>query len=188
MICESQVDHILTSCRSHRHHKYLFASKECRLRLSSRHYRRKSSTTNSQVCGSLVHRKTRLGIEAATSDKEASLRAVYRAMQKKPQKIEASSSNEKPDPYKALGLRKRERSSLDTVKSTYSCLALLSHPDGQTIKPPIQRKHAPKRMCEINVARDILFDAERRRAYDEVEAVYTFEFEEWGKDVMYATL
>ncbi|KAF2844952.1 hypothetical protein T440DRAFT_409113 [Plenodomus tracheiphilus IPT5] len=67
------------------------------------------------------------------------------------------------------------------IQSTYTRLAMLNHPDKQVGKPADQQKRAAKRMCEINQAKGILCEEERRRAYDEVGAVFQFEYEAWKK-------
>jgi hypothetical protein len=86
------------------------------------------------------------------------------------------------DPYEALGLQDRERTPEHAIRSTYSRLALIVHPDKQVGKTAAQRKHAAKRMSEINRAKGLLLDAERRKAYDEVGAVFDWQFEQWKKN------
>ncbi|KAF1847800.1 uncharacterized protein K460DRAFT_265849, partial [Cucurbitaria berberidis CBS 394.84] len=66
-------------------------------------------------------------------------------------------------------------------KSTYSRLALILHPDRQMAKTETQKRKAATRMCDINRAKEILLDVERRRAFDEAGAVYSHEFQEWKK-------
>ncbi|CAO2647135.1 Nn.00g080570.m01.CDS01 [Neocucurbitaria sp. VM-36] len=87
--------------------------------------------------------------------------------------------DKKIDPYEAMGLRDRYQTSMDVTRSTYNTLALIFHSDKRMNKTEQQIKHAAKRMYEINKAKDILLDVERRQAFDEEGAVYEYEFEEW---------
>ncbi|KAJ4377282.1 hypothetical protein N0V83_000106 [Neocucurbitaria cava] len=94
---------------------------------------------------------------------------------------DSDEDEKKFDPYEALGLHDRQRTSLDVIRSTYNNLVLIFHPDKQIGKTAQQIKHAAKRMYDINKAKDILLDEERRRAYDEAGAVFEYEFEEWKR-------
>ena len=98
---------------------------------------------------------------------------------------DSSSDEKKFDPYEAMGLHDRGRTPEDVIKSTYNRLALILHPDRQSGKSQEQKKRTAKRMCEINRAKEILLDAERRRAFDEVGALYLHEVTEWRKQSKY---
>ena len=65
----------------------------------------------------------------------------------------------KQDYYKTLGID--QNASQDEIKRAYRKMAMKYHPDRNADNP-----EAEKRFKEVNEANDVLFDEEKRAAYD----------------------
>ena len=65
----------------------------------------------------------------------------------------------KEDYYKTLGID--QNASQDDIKRAYRKMAMKYHPDRNADNP-----EAEKRFKEVNEANDVLFDEEKRAAYD----------------------
>lgn len=90
--------------------------------------------------------------------------------------------NKNVDLYWYLGLYYYNKPSIDQIKAAHKTCVSQHHPDKTVNKSKEDQEHSASRMREINQAKDILLDPERKQAYDENHIISDLAFEAWKRN------
>jgi hypothetical protein len=92
-----------------------------------------------------------------------------------------SDEEKRQDPYKLIGLPDRERIPLKDIETTQHILNGIHQKSIEAAVSKVARKHAEKRLVEIEWAADILLDEMNKRAFEEDSAIFPHEQQIWKK-------
>jgi hypothetical protein len=102
--------------------------------------------------------------------------------------LEESDSDDedsKTDPYKFLGLEHRGKTPIADIRTMSRVLKEIHSVDKRANMSEDEKRHAEKRLVEIDLALKILLDSERKRAFDEAGVIWPYPFEAWKKKSKY---
>jgi hypothetical protein len=92
---------------------------------------------------------------------------------------DSDEEDKRADPYELLGLRRREKTPVEDIEATHRVLGRIHRNSLHLESSEEKRKHANKRIYDIDWAVHILLDYELKRAYDDAGAIFPHEVDAW---------
>jgi hypothetical protein len=94
---------------------------------------------------------------------------------------DSDDDDKRADSYDLLGLRRREKTPIEDIEATHRVLGNIHRNGRHSGTSGEKRKHADKRIFDIDWAVHILLDHELKQAYDDAGAIFPHEVDAWKK-------